>query len=164
MPLMKDGVNPLLCPHRTADDRNLPALPGVLGLPALPEINGRSFASQNMQPVLDALPTFAPTPSVDQTVTEAGNTVAAGIKTAQDAVAPGVQSLSAALGPISQIRSAVDAAIAPAVRPLLCWTCPVPHKSGRQSMQYHWAPLHEQNCIAYLSGHAFLHNMTAREA
>lgn len=106
----------------------------MLGLPALPQINGRSFASQNMQPVLDALPTFAPTPSVDQTVTEAGNTVAAGIKTAQDAVSPGVQSLSAALGPISQIRSAVDAALAPAVRPFCAGLPCSSHMQYRQNL------------------------------
>ena len=104
----------------------------MLGLPALPQINGRSFASENMQPVLDALPTFAPTPSIDErvseatntvssTVSQASNTVAEGIQSAKQAVAPAVQSVSTALGPISQIRSAVGAALAPGVRPMHSW-------------------------------------------
>lgn len=94
----------------------------MLGLPHLPKINARSFASQNMQPVLDALPSFAPSPSIQETATqavsEAGKVAAESIQTARDAVAPSAQTLSAALGPISQIRHAVDAAIAPAVRHL----------------------------------------------
>ena len=115
----------LVLGSRSADDRTLPALPGVAGLPTLPEINVRSFASENMQPVLDALPDFAPTPSIDDrvaeasnTVSQASNTVAEGIRSAQQAVAPGVQSVSSALGPISQIRDAFGAALAPAVRHL----------------------------------------------
>ena len=51
---------------RGQQDKTLPELPQVGNLPHLPSVNVKSFAGSAVQPVLEALPNVAPTPSVKE--------------------------------------------------------------------------------------------------
>lgn len=103
---------------RAADDRNLPDLPAVGGLPHLPAVQVRSFASENMQPVLDALPTFAPTPSVVDQAAVALTNVNTEVTNQANALAPRVQNVAEALAPVQALSSAVTSAVAEVLPPV----------------------------------------------
>jgi hypothetical protein len=93
-------------------------MPAVGNLPNLPAIHVRSFAAEKIQPVLDALPTFAPGPTVASTVATAATTVSTAVTGATDAVIPHVQSLEAAMGPVQQLQTAAGSALYEALTPV----------------------------------------------
>ncbi len=61
------------CQQQAAAQKTLPELPQVGNLPHLPALNVNSFAGSAVQPVLEALPNVAPTPSVQQVGYEAAH-------------------------------------------------------------------------------------------
>ena len=61
------------CQQHAAAQKTLPELPQVGNLPHLPALNVNSFAGSAVQPVLEALPNVAPTPSVQQVGYEAAH-------------------------------------------------------------------------------------------
>ena len=62
------------CQSSAAADRTLPELPQVGNLPHLPAVNVASFAGSEVQPVLEALPVVAPSPSIKEVGFQAAHT------------------------------------------------------------------------------------------